>query len=482
MSFPSSQGVHVISTSTIKPQILLQESQDPCYLTPWDIPKLSTHYIQKGLLLTKPSSPSKNIVDHLKNSLSCALAQFFPLAGRLVTVKQADSQSYCVYLDCSDAQGAQFIHAATQFSIADIVSPIDVPPIVQSLFPLVPGTVNHDGHTLPLLIVQVTELTDGIFIACSVNHAVADGTTYWNFFNKWSEISRTHIKFETNYKTQFNVSASNPPIITKRWFLDNQGPIINLPFSHHEEFIDRSFASPPLRERMFHFSTESLKQLKARANSNQPNTTQNEISTFQALIALIWTSVTRARQTSLDQKTTCKLAINNRTRMRPKLSQNYLGNCVQIVSATSTVAEITSKASESSNSYGIRWAAWLLNRAVSEHSEEKVREWLEGWVKEPWVYKVGRSTDEHTLMVSGSHTFKMFGNDFGWGEVVAVRSGFGNKYDGKVMAYEGRESGSIDLEINLVGWAMSALETDEEFVKYVASPAPPGACNTLSIG
>ncbi|KAK9163406.1 hypothetical protein Syun_004308 [Stephania yunnanensis] len=466
------RGVHTISTTTIKPQILPQESQHPCYLTPWDLTMLSAHYIQKGLLFSKPSSPSQLIVDHLKSSLSCALAQFFPLAGRLVTKKQDDPQSYYVYLDCSDAQGVQFIHAVAEFTIADIVSPIDVPPIVQSLFPLVAGSVNHDGHTLPLLMVQVTELTDGVFIACSVNHAVADGTTYWNFFNKWSEISRTHIDLETNWNTQFVVSASDPEIVTKRWFINNQGPIINLPFTHHDEFIDRSFTPPSLRERMFHFSAESLKQLKMKVNSDQPNNTRIEISTFQALIALVWTSMTRARRAPLDQKTTCKLAVNNRSRMRPKLSQYYLGNCVQIVSASATAAEILNKSS--SYGSGVGCAARLLNSAVNEHSEEKVREWLEGWVKEPSIYRVGRVIDEYSMVVSSSHRFKMFGNDFGWGEVVAVRSGFGNKYDGKVMAYEGSEKGSVDLEINLVGRAMGALETDEEFIIFAASPAPQG--------
>jgi len=42
--------------------------------------------------------------------------------------------------------------------------------------------------SLPVLAAQVTELADGIFIAMSLNHAVADGATFWLFFNSWSEI------------------------------------------------------------------------------------------------------------------------------------------------------------------------------------------------------------------------------------------------------------------------------------------------------
>lgn len=36
----------------------------------------------------------------------------------------------------------------------------------------------------------MTELVDGTFIGCSINHIVVDGTTFWHFFNTWSGISR----------------------------------------------------------------------------------------------------------------------------------------------------------------------------------------------------------------------------------------------------------------------------------------------------
>ncbi|XP_066384782.1 GDSL esterase/lipase At5g45910-like [Miscanthus floridulus] len=47
--------------------------------------------------------------------------------------------------------------------------------LVQSLFPL-DGAVNHDGHHLPLFVVQVTELTDGVFLGFAYNHALSDGS------------------------------------------------------------------------------------------------------------------------------------------------------------------------------------------------------------------------------------------------------------------------------------------------------------------
>jgi hypothetical protein len=133
-----------------------------------------------------------------------------------------------------------------------------------------------------LLSIQVTELEDGIFIGCSINHCIADGTSYWHFFNSWSEIFQA---------LGNDISIARPPI-HKRWFPDGYGPIINLPFTHQEEIISR-FEAPELRERVFHFSSESIAKLKAKANEEYKT---NKISSFQSLSALLWRCITRARR------------------------------------------------------------------------------------------------------------------------------------------------------------------------------------------
>ncbi|OVA11246.1 Transferase [Macleaya cordata] len=454
-------AVRQISKCTIKPHHSLDEShhQQVCYLTPWDIAMLSAHYIQKGLLFSKPQpsaedpNPTITFIDQLKHSLSLTLTHFFPLSGRLVTKKQDDPPSYSVYLDCSShSLGAEFIHAAADVNMVDIISPVDVPPIVKSFFVL-DGAVNHDGHTMPLLVIQVTELLDGIFVGCCFNHVVGDGTSYWHFFNSWAEICRT---IRTSNGEIQNISR--PPII-KRWFLgDQEDPTINLPFSHHDEFIER-YRSPPLRERIFHFTPESMAKLKAKANAEC--NTGNKISSFQALSALMWRSITRARCLPADQKTGCKLAINNRSRLDPLVSENYFGNCIQTVGGTTTAGELLS--------HGLGWAALMLHEAVIGHTNEKVRGWLEAWMKNPYIYALGPFFDPFSVMMGSSPRFDMFGCEFGLGRAVAARSGYANKFDGKVSSYPGPGGiGSVNLEVCLRPDFMSALESDEEFMSAVS--------------
>jgi len=68
----------------------------------------------------------------------------------------------------------------------------------------------------------------------------------------------------------------------------------------------------------------------------------------------------------------------------------------------------------------------------------------------------------------------MYGCDFGWGKVLAVRGGKANKYDGKVSLFPGREGGgSIDAEVVLTPEHMAALEQDAEFWAAVSPDVQP---------
>lgn len=100
--------------------------------------------------------------------------------------------------------------------------------------------------------------------------------------------------------------ASHQPF-HKRWFPERYGPQINIPFKGHDEFTS-SFETPKLRERLFHFTADSIAKLKAIGNKEYIN----EISSSQSLSARVWRCVTRARELTNDKKVSCKLAINNR--------------------------------------------------------------------------------------------------------------------------------------------------------------------------
>ncbi|KAI9200245.1 hypothetical protein LWI28_004865 [Acer negundo] len=448
-----SKSVKHISECFVKPQHVSEDMKQPLYLAPWDLATLSLNYIQKGHLFTKPPPADhqqdfiETLLDRLNRSLSLTLVHFYPLAGRLKTLKSENPHSYVIFVDINDSPGARLIHASLDMTVSDIVSTTYVPVVVQSLFDH-DRAINHDGHTRPLFSIQVTDLVDGIFIGCSMNHCLGDGTFYWNFLSALSEV------FQGQGKS--SISISRPPII-KRWFPDGHDPIVNLPFKHHDEFLSR-YEAPELLERYFHFTAESIAKIKARTNSESKT---SKISSFQSLSAFVWRSITRARRLPNDETTICFLAINNRSRLEPPLSHDYFGVSVGGVSGKATAGELLE--------HDLGWAAWKLHKAVVGYTDKTVLEWLDSWRKSPIIYKVGETNYPGLVWMGSSPRFNKYGIEYGLGKAVTLRSGYANKCNGKVSSYPGQEGGgSVDLEVCLPPDLMHALESDEEFMAVVS--------------
>ncbi|KAG5532517.1 hypothetical protein RHGRI_026964 [Rhododendron griersonianum] len=441
--------VRSISTTTVRTASPVGESVDRIELTPWDLQLLSLGPIQKGLLFLKPtpsqqeqlqrSTTTTTIVDHLKSSFSHALDFFPPLAGRLGITEHDDSTS-SFFIDCNNA-GADFIHAVVDnVTVGDVLDPIYVPRIVHSFFPL-NGLPNYEGISKPLLAVQLTELVDGFFIGCTMNHAVVDGSSFWNFINSWSEISRgSH-------------SISRPPVFD-RWFPTGVGCPIRIPFTLKE--MQDTFFPPSLEERVFHFTKAKIAALKAKANSETGTST---ISSLQALLAHLWVSVVRCQSISSEQEVRYTLLISARGRLKnPSLPEGYFGNTVHPTAIANTAGELLEK--------GVGRAALEMNKAIALQTSDEVRNFWKCWLENPKLLKMDAFT-KNGLATSSSPRFDMYGNDFGWGKPVAVQCGSANKNDGKMTLFPGVEEGSIDVEVCLAPEKLVSLGEDKEFMEAV---------------
>uniref|UniRef100_A0A803LTY4 HXXXD-type acyl-transferase family protein n=1 Tax=Chenopodium quinoa TaxID=63459 RepID=A0A803LTY4_CHEQI len=437
MRKPDFPLVKCISENFIKPKHEVEESNQPYHLAPHDLLLLSAHHIHFGLLFTKPPRIKNQefsfllFLESLKESFSRTLVHFYPLAGQFVTKVDEDKHESVVYVDCNKGPGARFIHATLDITISDVLSPKDVPLVVQSFFDLNEEYVNYDGSSKPLMSVQVTELLDCIFIACSVNHCITDGTSYWHFWNVWSEIHRG--------SGNHMICDSHLPVYT-RWYPDGRAPgPFPIPYTHPDDFV-RKFEPTQLSDRIFCFSSDSIARLKAIAN--EEGYVKN-ISSFQSLCALLWRSMVRANRVPYDQIIHNHLAVNNRRRLDPPLPKYYFGNFFQSLTTSTTAGELLE------NDLG--WAASLLHQSVIDYSDKAVHNFVNGC--------------QFTR-------FDMYGNEFGLGKAIAFRSGYGNSKDtGLVFACPGSEGGvSVDLEICLPPDSMDALELDKEFMAFVSLP------------
>ncbi|XP_008785410.3 uncharacterized acetyltransferase At3g50280 [Phoenix dactylifera] len=461
----SAAAVTVVSKCTVYPDS--KSTLGDLKLSVSDLPMLSCHYIQKGLFFSQPPIPFAPLLALLKSSLSRALSLLPALAGRLSTLPDGR-----IVISCNDA-GAEFSHAVAPSLTLPLLLPpsSDVPLPVKSLFPF-DGAVSYQGHLRPLAAFQVTELGDGaIFIGCVVNHAIVDGTSFWNFFNVWAELCRGGSPKSPDFRRNFFGDSTS---VLR--FADGDGPEVTFP------------VNAPLRERVFHFSREAVRDLKSRANRQAQRVStgggpiaeiygkqihdrkkagmEEEISSFQSLCAQLWRSVTRARKLLPPEATTTfRMAVNCRHRVRPRVDPLYFGNAIQSIPTTAAVGEVT--ASE------LGWTARLLHRNVAAYGDEAVRRVVADWEAAPRCFPLG-NPDGAGITMGSSNRFPMYeGNDFGWGLPLAVRSGRANKFNGKISAFPGREGGgSVDLEVCLAPDTMAALLQDDEFMQYVSEGHP----------
>ncbi|KAG0467627.1 hypothetical protein HPP92_019207 [Vanilla planifolia] len=119
-SSSTSCPVTVLSKVTVFPD-KKSKLGDLLNLSVFDLPMLTCHYIQKGLLFPPPSIPIASVRTLLTLSLSRALSFFPSLAGRLFTDPEGR-----IFISCTDS-GAEFTHATA----TSLTLPLLLPPFLR---------------------------------------------------------------------------------------------------------------------------------------------------------------------------------------------------------------------------------------------------------------------------------------------------------------------------------------------------------------
>ncbi|XP_010515389.1 PREDICTED: uncharacterized acetyltransferase At3g50280-like [Camelina sativa] len=443
--------VVLVSSSIVRPVNSNQSGRTKIHLTPFDFSLLQFSSPQRGLLFPKPD-PSFHLISQLKSSLSLALDIYFPFAGRLVKTENLEDNTVSLFVDCDDS-GARFLHAeAKSVSVSDILQPDgSVPCFLDDFFPR-NGLKNCDGAPEPLLVVQVTEMNDGVFIGYSYNHMVADGVSMWDFFHTWSKICSSGSCFD------------HKPLVLKRWFLEGIDYPIHIPVSMTERppTSRESSSVDTTKHWMLHFTKKNISDLKAKANS-EVGSSDMVISSFQAVSAHMWRSIIRHSGISQERETQCKLVVDIRQRINPPLEKDCFGNMVYLASAVTTVEELLDR--------GLGWAALEIRKLVSSQTNENCRSFAEDWVKNVKNLKlgIGSKVDGDTIAIASSPRFEVYNKDFGWGKPIAARSGPSSSLNGKLTLFPGINEGSIDVQATLRSDILVNLLADVEFLEHVTT-------------
>ncbi|CAH2043191.1 unnamed protein product [Thlaspi arvense] len=137
---------------------------------------------------------------------------------------------------------------------------------------------------------------------------------------------------------------------------------------------------------------ENVLKLKAKANDEAGPEEDGEVSSFQAALGHIWRSRVKHGGMRREEETHCRVPIDMRQRLSPKLKEDSFGNVIQ----TGINVEIPASVSG-------------------------------------------------TLLVTSCPRFNVYGNDFGWGKPIGSRSGppFSN---GKLVVFKGLKKEALNFK------------------------------------
>ncbi|KAL4377471.1 hypothetical protein GQ457_02G030370 [Hibiscus cannabinus] len=296
--------VEITSKQMVKPSSSELHLLEPFKLSFLD--QLGTSMYTPGILFyAKPSDCDSNIegsqfLDRLKQSLSKALTQFYPAAGRL--------KNNLFITDFNE--GVPYAEARVTGRLSDFIQQTDNLEAMNLLLPCPPFRYIQDPTT-PQLAVQVNIFDcGGIALAFCCFHKIFDATTAYAFLNSWAAFSRGS-----------NGAIPNPGLLgaSSRLF----PPMDLMP---ENAAMKRLFFNDGRRKmtRSFVFDANAIKTLVLKAKSKS----LEHPSRALALSAFLWKHAIQASRSvsaTLKPAFLC-YAVNLRPKMKPQLPSYSIGN------------------------------------------------------------------------------------------------------------------------------------------------------------
>ncbi|KAL8254005.1 hypothetical protein R6Q59_032226 [Mikania micrantha] len=268
----------------------------------------------------------------LRDSLSQALVTFYPLAGRLHYVTGTGGR---VALYCN-AAGAVFYEATSTARLEDFKD-FALPAEQRSLVPVVDYDAS-DLHELPLLMVQLTELScGGICLGFAVSNMMVDGTCASHFMDEWARIARNEPLENKPFLDRSVLLGADPAPSAPRFKHDRfePNPLLIGQLNDHEE------RNKETKILILRLSKDQVQRLKDIANETRPALMTRPFSRFEAVAGHIWRCASKARGHQPMQPTKLFIPVSIRRQMR--LPNWYFGNAILKQAASSNSGEFLTR-------------------------------------------------------------------------------------------------------------------------------------------
>ncbi|ORX94943.1 transferase [Basidiobolus meristosporus CBS 931.73] len=310
-----------------------------------------------------------------------------------------------------------------------------------------------------IFAVQITRLPCGsVILGTALHHSVGDGNAFFSLLLNWSKMCR---------------GLACEPVSHDRELLNTTGE----PLQEHPEYLYVEPAPatttaaeetkekktpptlPPMEVKLFHIRKEKLAELKEAAQGDPGDV---QVSTNDALIALVWRAVTRARGLSGEMKLKCGFACDGRRRLCPPLPLGYFGNANFYPCSQMTANQLISQP--------LRTAGLSIRASVNQMTSERIRDAL-SWVDSKEIktnIQPGFSSFlGKDFAFTSWHQFPIYEVDFGYGTPVRARLPAG-KFDGLAISLPRYDGDGVEMCVGLLAEHMRVFEMDEELQKYLS--------------
>ncbi|PVH35924.1 hypothetical protein PAHAL_7G308300 [Panicum hallii] len=377
--------------------------------------------------------PFDTVVQSLRSSLKATLANFAPLAGKLVHL--ADTGDVAIRCSASSSDdGVRFVVAESEADVRRLAG--DEEHDVQTFERLVPEL---DMTELPasLLAAQATRLEGGgVALGVTVHHAVADGRSLWRFVEAWAAacrrdtpppmpppcFDRLRVRLpggEELARSVLRKYAPNLPVVTTPSILQEERlRFIRWTFTLDSNHIER------------------LKRRIVRLGEAQGAPSCRPPSSFVAVAAQAWTCFVRCRSVPADEDVFLFFFADVRGRLDPPAGAEYFGACLSGCLATVPARELHGERA-------LAAASAAVQGAIREMTEDPAGGWE--FLRIPGAVPMDR-----LLNVSGSSSFRAYqAADFGWGRprrTVPVRM----NQDGQVELVRARDADGVQVTVSML--------------------------------
>jgi trichothecene 3-O-acetyltransferase len=461
-------------------------------------PKLYVHMIEVFSL--QPDADKQQILNNLSEGLSRTFAEYPILVGSLhfeneakrIAVQRTAASSVTLAIKEPGPDGAIDVESFATLDKHDFpVHLLDaskvLPSSVVGTFPIPAPDLSTDGPAVCAF--QVTFIDGGIILALAITHQVSDGMGCETLLTSWSRNSYAVSNGEAH-------RALDPATMPGRNILSGKGK----PITSAEELRKlgdkfptykardgppapppADFKMPAVKTRIWHVPKSKLKDLKdltsepALAGRKGKGEGKDWVSTYDALLAILWRAIVRAKQPLLKPDPAAPSraihAVNTRGRTEPAIPDNYIGVAVTLPQSHElTVTDVLSPDLGSTLPLLAHAVRAATKQVTPSYVADLIR-WAGSCHDLRWV-----ELDMHWVlgldcMAFDWHTMKSYQvHDFGFGKPAALRWPH-PQFEDLFFVLPTRTTKSnpdegLEICLGLEESCYPNLETDEEFLRF----------------